>query len=258
MDMLTQEGEVIVKREGLIGWITFSHPAHNAMPGSQLKKLANAIDQAGQDPEIAVIILQSGGDRTFCAGASFDELASIEDIHQGKTFFLGFANVILACRRCPKILIGRVQGKAVGGGVGIAAAVDYCFATEHASVKLSELAVGIGPFVVGPVIERKIGNAAFRQLALRAADWMSAEWACEQGLYQELFPNLVELDQAIQSFALKLVSYHPEALTELKRVFWQGTEDWEHLLDERAATSGQLVLSSFARNAIAAFKNRTA
>lgn len=256
--MLTQEGEVILKREGQIGRITFSHPAHNAMPGSQLKKLTNAIDQAGQDPEIAVIILQSGGDRTFCAGASFDELASIEDIQEGKDFFLGFANVILACRRCPKILIGRVQGKAVGGGVGIAAAVDYCFATEHASVKLSELAVGIGPFVVGPVIERKIGNAAFRQLALRAADWLSAEWACEQGLYQELFANQVELDEAIQSFALKLASYHPDAMTELKRVFWQGTENWEHLLDERAATSGQLVLSSFARNAIAAFKNRTA
>lgn len=256
--MLTQEGEVVLKREGQIGRITFSHPAHNAMPGSQLKKLTDAIDQAGQDPEIAIVILQSGGDRTFCAGASFDELASIENIHEGKEFFLGFANVILACRRCPKILIGRVQGKAVGGGVGIAAAVDYCFATEHASVKLSELAVGIGPFVVGPVIERKIGNAAFRQLALRAADWMSAEWACEHGLYQELFPNLVELDEAIQAFAIKLASYNPEAMTELKRVFWQGTEDWDTLLDERAATSGQLVLSSFAKNAISAFKNRTA
>lgn len=256
--MLTQEGEVLVTRKGQVGTITFSHPAHNAMPGSQLKKLTQAIDQAGQDPEIGVIILQSGGDRTFCAGASFDELAAIDNIHDGKQFFLGFANVILACRRCPKILIGRVQGKAVGGGVGIAAAVDYCFATEHASIKLSELAVGIGPFVVGPVIERKIGNAAFRQLALRAADWMSAEWACEHGLYQELLPNHAELDESIQAFATKLASYHPAAVAELKRVFWQGTEDWDQLLDERAATSGQLVLSTFARNAISAFKNRTA
>ncbi len=258
MDELRQEGEVNVVREGKIGTITFTHPAHNAMPGNQLKNLADAIDQAGRDPDIAVIVLKSGGDRTFCAGASFDELASIEDLTTGKQFFMGFANVILACRRCPKIIIGRVQGKAVGGGVGIAAAVDYCFATAHASIKLSELAVGIGPFVVGPVIERKIGNAAFRQLALRASDWMSAEWACEQGLYQELFSTQAELDEAVQSFAIKLASYNPEAVAALKSVFWEGTENWDQLLEDRAATSGKLVLSSFTRNAIAAFKNRTA
>ncbi|MCF8237493.1 MAG: enoyl-CoA hydratase/isomerase family protein [Saprospiraceae bacterium] len=258
MDDLRQDGDVKLVRNGRIGTINFSHPAHNSMPGHQLKNLVDAIDQAGQDPEIAVIILKSGGDRTFCAGASFDELASIDNLHSGKQFFLGFANVILACRRCPKILIGRVQGKAVGGGVGIAAAVDYCFATAYASIKLSELAVGIGPFVVGPVIERKIGNAAFRQLALQASVWMSAEWACEQGLYQEIFPNAEELDEAVFSFASTLTSYNPEAVTELKRVFWQGTEDWDQLLDERAATSGKLVLSSFTRNAIAAFKNKHA
>ena len=254
--MMPPDGEVTFVREGRIGTITFSHPAHNAMPGSQLKNLTDAIDQAGQDTEIDVIILKSGGDRTFCAGASFDELVSIDNIQSGKAFFLGFAKVILACRRCPKVMIGRVQGKAVGGGVGIAAAVDYCFATAHASIKLSELAVGIGPFVVGPVIERKIGNAAFRQLALRATDWMSAEWACEQGLYQELFANQEELDAAVLDFAKKIAGYNPEAVAELKRAFWQGTEDWEDLLDERAATSGHLVLSDFTRNAIAAFKNR--
>lgn len=258
MDISTQEGEVALTREGRIATITFSHPSHNAMPGHQLKKLTEAIDEAGQDQEVAVIILQSGGDRTFCAGASFNELASIDDIQTGKQFFLGFANVILACRRCPKIIIGRIQGKAVGGGVGIAAAVDYCFATAYASIKLSELAVGIGPFVVGPAIERKIGNAAFRQLALRASDWMSAEWACEQGLYQELFSNQEELDEAIRAFARKLETYNPDAVAELKRVFWEGTDDWEKLLDARAATSGHLVLSTFTRNAIAAFKNRTA
>ena len=249
-------GEVKYEKEGSIGRITFSHPAHNSMPGNQLHKLTEAITNAGQDPDINVVILQSGGDRTFCAGASFDELVSIQDLKEGKEFFLGFANVINACRLCPKILVGRVQGKAVGGGVGIAAAVDYCFATVHASIKLSELAVGIGPFVVGPVIDRKIGNAAYRQLALRASDWMSAEWACEQGLYQEIFPKTEDLDIAVDAFARKLATYNPEALTELKRVFWEGTEHWEQLLDERAATSGQLVLSDFTREAIAAFKNR--
>ena len=258
MDNMLLAGEVTMTREGSIGTITFSHPAHNAMPGAQLRKLTEAIDEAGRDAGINVIILKSGGERTFCAGASFDELASIENLDQGKAFFQGFANVILACRRCPKIILGRVQGKAVGGGVGIAAAVDYCFATVHAAIKLSELAVGIGPFVVGPVIERKIGNAAFRQLALRAGDWLSAEWACDQGLYQEVLPNQDELDQAVWQFAQKLSTYNPEALQAMKNVFWQGTESWPQLLEERAATSGQLVLSEFTRKAIAAFKNRNA
>lgn len=251
---LTGEVNSVIK-DGILT-ITFYHPAHNAMPASQLEWLTRAINHGGAEPDVKVIILQSAGERTFCAGASFDELASITNLADGKNFFMGFANVINACRRCPKIIIGRIQGKAVGGGVGIAAATDYCLGTQHASIRLSELAVGIGPFVVGPVIERKIGNAAFRQLALRANDWCTAEWASEHGLYQEVFEHIEELDIAVSQLATQLAGYNPEALAAMKKIFWEGTADWDTLLADRAAISGRLVLSDFTRNAIMAFKQR--
>ncbi|MBC6610035.1 enoyl-CoA hydratase/isomerase family protein [Hymenobacter sp. BT507] len=239
-----------------ISTISFFHPSHNSLPGALLTQLAEAITTAGQDPATKVIILRSEGDRTFCAGASFDELIAIQDEAQGLTFFSGFAKVINACRTCPKIIIGRVQGKAIGGGVGVAASTDYCFATTQAAVKLSELIIGIGPFVVGPAVERKIGTAAFAQLALDATEFRSAEWAQEKGLYATLTDSIEALDAAVADFAATLVAYNPEALAELKQVLWAGTEHWDALLAERAAISGRLVLSDFTRRAIQQFKTR--
>lgn len=252
----TQQGTVETEIKDGVATITFYHPAHNSLPGKLLAKLRDAIDAAGADDAVRVIILGSAGARTFCAGASFDELASIENLEIGKTFFLGFANVINACRKCPKLIIGRVQGKAVGGGVGVASATDYCFATQYASVKLSELAVGIGPFVVGPAVERKLGTSAMTQLAYNATAWRSATWARDQGLYAEVFDTAEEMDAAIQTLAQKLAQSNPEAMRLMKKAFWSGTEHWDELLDERAAMSGKLVLSDFTRNAIARFKQK--
>jgi methylglutaconyl-CoA hydratase len=237
-----------------IATISFYHPAHNSLPGQLLRQLADTITQTGQADTTKVIILQSAGERTFCAGASFDELIAIEDEAQGQEFFSGFAQVINACRTCPKIIVGRVQGKAIGGGVGVAAATDYCFASAQASVKLSELVVGIGPFVVGPVVERKIGVAAYAQLALDAAEFRPAAWAQARGLYAEVLETTEALDAAVQAFAAKLAGYNPEALAAMKQVIWAGTEHWDSLLRERAAISGRLVLSDFTRQAIAKFK----
>jgi methylglutaconyl-CoA hydratase len=239
-----------------IATISFFHPAHNSLPGALLAELARTITAVGQNAATSVIILRSEGEKTFCAGASFDELVAIENEAQGLTFFSGFAHVINACRTCPRIILGRVQGKAIGGGVGLAAATDYCFATAQAAVKLSELVVGIGPFVVGPAIERKIGVAAYAQLALDAAEFRSAPWAQAKGLYQEVLDTEAALDAAVQAFATKLTAYNPEALSELKQVLWAGTGDWDALLTERAAISGRLVLSDFTRRAIQQFKAR--
>ncbi len=252
----TQLGSVETKVQDGIATITFYHPAHNSLPGKLLAALRDAIDAAGQDDNIKVIILQSAGARTFCAGASFDELMAIEDFPTGKTFFLGFANVINACRKCPKLIIGRVQGKAVGGGVGVAAATDYCFATQYASVKLSELAVGIGPFVVGPAVARKMGISSMTQLAFNATAWRSAEWAREKGLFAEVFETTEAMDEAVQTLAEKLAKSNPEAMRLMKQAFWEGAEHWDDLLDERAAMSGKLVLSDFTREAIARFKSK--
>ena len=250
-------GQVEIHNKEGITTITFSHPAHNSMPGEQLARLTEAINQTGSDPETRVVVLQSGGDRTFCAGASFDELASITDFETGKKFFLGFANVINACRKSPKLIIGRVQGKAVGGGVGLASAVDYCFATKFAAVKLSELALGIGPFVVGPAVERKVGLSAFTQMAINATDWYSPQWANRKGLYAEVFDDTRDMDERILQFALKLCEMSQEAMTNLKRVFWEGTGHWDDLLESRAEISGRLVLSDFTKDAIAAIKNKS-
>ncbi len=238
-----------------IAEITFYHPAHNSLPGNLLAQLATQIKEAGENPDIQVIILKSGGNRTFCAGASFNELISINDFPTGKKFFMGFANVINACRKCPKLIIGRVQGKAVGGGVGVASAVDYCLATKYAAVKLSELNVGIGPFVVGPAVERKIGLSAMSQLAINADQFMPAEWAKLKGLYADVFENAEALDEAVMKLADYLVSTNPEAQQLLKEAFWEGCEDWDELLEQRAEKSGRLVLSDFTKQALARFAN---
>ncbi len=239
-----------------IATIEFGHPLSNSLPGKILQKLADTITELGANDEVKVIVLRSAGDRAFCAGASFDELISINDIDTGKKFFSGFANVINACRKCPKLIIGRVQGKAVGGGVGVASAVDYCFATRYADVKLSELAVGIGPFVVGPAVQRKIGLSAMSQLAINATEWRTAQWAKNRGLYTDIYDSVEEMDEEIDALAKRLSKSNPEAMRLLKKVFWEGTEDWDQLLSERAAMSGELVLSDFTRNAINAFKKK--
>ena len=237
-----------------IGTIEFYHPQSNALPANILSELANTIQNAGEDNDIKVMILKSGGDRAFCAGASFDELISIKNEKSGKDFFSGFANVINAARKCPKFILGRIQGKAVGGGVGMASATDYCFATKYASVKLSELAIGIGPFVVGPAVERKIGNSAFSSMTINATKWFDAQWAREKGLYSDVFNSTEEMDKEIQTLASTLSNSNPQAMKELKDIMWKGTENWDKLLMERAENSGKLVLSDFTRNAIQKFK----
>ena len=241
--------------ENGIGTIEFFHPKSNSLPGDLLKQLTKSITMADEREDIRVIILKSGGNRTFCAGAFFDELLAIKDVDTGKAFFSGFANVINAARKCSKFIIGRVQGKAVGGGVGLASAADYCFATVYASVKLSELAIGIGPFVVGPPIERKIGLSAFSQLTINATRWQTAQWANENGLFAEVYDAVEEMDVAIQTLAEKLASSNLKSMQGLKKIMWEGTDHWDKLLRERAEISGKRVLSDFTRKTIEKLSN---
>lgn len=247
------EGHVISNFKNQITTIEFFHPAQNSLPGHLLNELVTHINQAGDDENTILIILKSAGDRSFCAGASFTELAAIQDFEIGKNFFMGFASVINAIRKCPKIVVGRVHGKAVGGGVGLAAACDYCMATKYASVRLSELAVGIGPFVIGPAVERKIGLSAFSQMALNATEWQTAEWAKQKGLFTEAFESVEQLDAYIAHFTADLIQKNPAALLQLKKIFWEGTDHWDNLLEQRAEMSGKLILSDFAKEAIAKF-----
>jgi methylglutaconyl-CoA hydratase len=254
---IIDEGHVNYSVEEGIATIEFGHPKSNSLPGKVLRKLAETIAELGNSNAVKVIVLTSAGDRAFCAGASFDELISIEDYPTGKEFFMGFARVINAARKCPKFIIGRVQGKAVGGGVGMASAVDYCMATTHASVKLSELAIGIGPFVVGPAVERKVGTSAMSELAINATEWRSAQWAREKGLYTEVFVTAEDMDVAISSLAARLAKSNPEAMDLLKKAFWSDCDHWDELLEARAEMSGKLVLSDFTVNAINAFKQKS-
>jgi methylglutaconyl-CoA hydratase len=258
--MLTQIKEGYVKAElhNSISVIEFHHPQSNSLPAKILEQLAQEIHFAGQEPDTKVIVLRSTGDKIFCAGASFDELASIKNKEEGTSFFSGFANVINTMRKCPKFIIGRIHGKCIGGGVGLAAACDYAIATEGADIKLSELAVGIGPFVVGPAVERKVGYSAFSQLAIDAGKWRNADWARRKGLYAELHPDIAGMDEYVNSLAETLAHSSPQAMAELKKVLWQGTENWDTLLPQRAAISGQLVLSNYTKEFIANFKSKQA
>ena len=251
-----EKGNVTLKVESNIGIITFSHPQSNALPSQLLELLTHTITRAGKDDSIRVIILKSEGNKAFSAGANFDELIAISDFESGQKFFLGFGNVINAIRLCPKLVIGRVQGKAVGGGVGLAAATDYCLASSSAMIKLSELSIGIGPFVIAPAVERKIGLSALSQLTIDATQWKDAEWARFKGLYADVYETVEELDKAVNQLAVKLSQSSLEAMRSLKKMFWENTDDWDRLLSERAAISGKLVLSDFSKKAIENFKRK--
>lgn len=237
-----------------IATIEFFHPEHNSLPTNLLTALTETITNAGTNDAVKVIVLKSVGNRTFCAGASLKELVQINDIDSGKAFFSGFANVINAMRKCPKFIIGRIQGKAVGGGVGIAAAADYCLATKHAAIKLSEFTIGIGPFVVGPAIERKMGISALSQMTINATQFFEATWAKEKGLYSDVYDTNQDLDDAVKVLAESVSLYNPEAMMEAKKIFWTGTDRWDSLLAERAAISGRLVLSDFTKETLKRFK----
>lgn len=249
-------GSLYTHIQNNIATVEFYHPASNSFSSELLERLATAFNELSLNNEVHVIILKSEKDKAFCAGASFDELVVITNFEEGKQFFLGFANVLNAMRKCSKLIIGRIQGKAVGGGVGLAAACDYCFATEQAAIKLSEFTIGIGPFVIAPAVERKIGAAALSELTLDATSWQNAYWAKEKGLFAKVFETLSELDNEVDNLALKLASYNPEALNEMKKIVWKGTENWDTLLDDRAAISGKLVLSDFTKNALQKFKKQ--
>lgn len=248
-------GDVTVGLADGVGTITFSHPKGNSLPGALLSRLADAIASMGRDAAARVIVIRSGGSGPFCAGASFDELVRIGDERAGEEFFSGFARVILAMVRAPQLVLVRVHGRTAGGGVGIAAAADYAFAVRGASAKLSELAVGIGPFVVGPVIERRVGRGPYAAMAIDT-DWRAAEWCERHGLYARVFDDASSMDAELDTLAATLASSNPAAMSAMKRVMWDGTEKWETLLAERARMSGTLVLSEFTRAAIAKFKAR--
>lgn len=252
-----QEGyvETIAQSSGIVV-IAFFHPRGNSLPLAMLNELALEIHSAGLNEEVKVVILKSDGDGAFCGGASFSELSMIDNLEAGKKFFNGFAQVINAMRKCPKLIIARVHGKCVGGGVGLVAAADYAIATEGADIKLSELSIGLGPFVVGAVIQRKIGLSAFSQLAIDATMWRPADWARRKGLFAELHPNTAHMDESVQRLANELSHSHPEAMAQLKKMLWEGTESWDELLSKKATVSGKLVLSPYTKNALERFNSK--
>jgi len=248
------DGSLFTQIENKVAKLTFGHPASNSFPTDLLDRLSKEIDRLSNNDEVTVIVLQSEGEKAFCAGASFNELIAIENLEQGKTFFSGFANVINSMRTCKKMIVGRAQGKAVGGGVGLLAACDYVFATEAASVKLSELTIGIGPFVIEPAVERKIGLSGLSELTLDATLWKNAYWAKEKGLYARVFESISEMDKELDFFTNNLSNYNPDALVQMKKVLWKNTDHWQELLIERAKISGELVLSDFTKKALEKFK----
>lgn len=247
-------GSLTTTINSTIATVQFSHPASNSFPRKLLNELTAELNQLSANTAVSIIILRSEGTGAFCAGASFDELLAVSNQEEGTQFFSGFANLINAMRKCSKIIIGRIHGKAVGGGVGIAAACDYAFATIDSSIKLSELAIGIGPFVIEPAVSRKIGKTAMTEMTLAATEWKNTDWAQQKGLYAKVLQDQVELDIDLAHFTSKLASYNPEALVQMKKIIWEGTEDWDALLLERAAISGELVLSDFTKNALNQFK----
>ena len=250
-----QEGFVKLEIENKIAVLNFYHPKSNSLPSNLLKEMTEKFSQISENKSVNLVILQSKGDKTFCAGASFDELLEIKNYDDGKEFFMEFARLINSIRKCKKIVVGRIVGKVVGGGVGLVAVCDYAFATKESSLKLSELALGLGPFVVGPPIERKIGKEAFVEMSLDC-EWRSADWAEQHGFYHEVFDSIIELDEKLKKFTQQLSDRSQEALSQLKQIYWEGSDHWDELLEQRAENSGKLVLSDYTKKFINDFKNK--
>lgn len=252
---MIESGTVEAQVASGVGEIIFSHPKSNSLPGALLRAIAAKVDEFGADPNVKVVLLKSGGERAFCAGASFDEFLAISNLEESRRFFSGFAELILAMRRCPKFVVARVQGKVVGGGVGVVAAADYALAAEGASVKLSELALGIGPFIIGPAVERKVGLAAYGQMGIDA-EWHDAKWACERGLFAQVFPDAAALDKGVGELLCRLCGFNPEAMAELKRILWEGTEHWESLVHSRVDITAKLLLTDFVKETVAKIQSK--
>ncbi|PKA98137.1 methylglutaconyl-CoA hydratase [Flavobacteriaceae bacterium MAR_2009_75] len=249
-----ENGSLYTRIDGKVATIEFGHPAGNSFVAELLDRLTSEFNKLSDNNDISVIVLKSEGDRAFCGGASFDELVAVSNLEEGKMFFSGFANVINSMRTCKKVIVGRVQGKTVGGGVGLAASCDYVFASVDASIRLSELTIGIAPLVIAPAVERKMGKAALSEMSLAPTDWKNAYWAQEKGLFSRVFDSMKELDKELGFYIEKLSSYNPEALTEWKKVLWANTDHWKELLIDRAGITGKLVLSEFTKNALSKFK----
>lgn len=247
-------GSLYTSISNRIATVEFGHPSSNSFPAELLQRLTDELNQLSHNQNVNIIVLKSEGDRAFCAGASFDELLAVSNYEEGAVFFSGFANVINAIRSCSKLIVGRIHGKAVGGGVGLAAACDYALATVDSAIKLSEFTIGIGPFVIAPAIERKMGVGALAEMTLAGDEWKNAYWAQEKGLYAKVFETVKDLDKELEILTSKLASYNPEALNAMKKVLWKGTENWEQLLPDNARISGRLVLSDFTKNALSQFR----
>ncbi len=236
-----------------ISEITFGTPKSNSLPGEILEKLAQTILIEGKKEEVKAILLKSEGEKVFCAGASFDELLEIDELEASKKFFGGFAKVLNAMRSCGKIVVVRVQGKTTGGGVGIACGADYCFATKNAALALTEINLGIGPFVIGPYVERKIGKSQFSAMAIDA-DFRSAEWAEQHNIYHSVSETIAEMELKLGIFLDKLSARSDEALALIKKVSWEGTEHFEELMPERIHMSASLILEDSAKENIQKIK----
>ncbi|MDF4220351.1 enoyl-CoA hydratase/isomerase family protein [Maribacter huludaoensis] len=249
-----KNGSLYTRIDGKVAHVEFGHPASNSFVSELLERLTDTINELSENDGISVILLKSEGEKAFCAGASFDELLEVSNLEEGKAFFSGFAHVINAMRKCKKVIVGRVHGKTVGGGVGLAAACDYVYSNVNSSIKLSELSIGIAPLVIAPAVARKIGNAAMGEMSLAPTEWKSAYWAQEKGLFNKVYDSAQEMDKELDFFIHKLASYNAEALTEWKKVLWEGTDHWDTLLTDRAAITGKLALSDFTRNALSKFK----
>ena len=257
MGTTRSSGSLYASRSGALARIEFGHPASNSLNSELLARLQTEMNKFGDDDTVHTILIQSEGERAFCAGASFDELMEVSTPENSTAFFSGFAGLINTLRNCPVPVVARVHGKAVGGGVGLIAACDYALATEAASIRLSEIGIGIAPLVIAPAVMRKTGASGLSELSLAPGEWKSAYWAQEKGLFARVFEKRGDLDKESENFAAQLARHPRTALIALKRALWEGTAHWDSLLPERAAETGRLALSAETQQALKRFKERS-
>jgi len=245
-------GNITYTVDNHVAIVFFETESHNSLTLENLKTLADYFNKASEDKNVKIVLLKSGG-KTFCAGANFNQLLSIENFEDGKAFFMGFGNLILAIKKCDKIVVGRIHGKAIGGGVGLTAACDFTIASEFATIRLSELNIGLGPLVIGPMVERKLGLSGLSALSLNPKEWKTAYWAQQKGLFNEVFQTQIQADAYLATYIESMTNTSLQAMTIVKKMLWENTENWDELLESRAEQSAKLLLTRECKSEIAKF-----
>ncbi len=204
---------------GPVATVTLNRPdSHNAFNPEMIGAITAAFRSLGDNPVVRVIVLTGRG-RSFCAGADVGYMRETadytfeENVADGQAIF----DLMQAVDSCPKAVVGRINGAAIGGGAGLTACCDIAIAVERAKFAFSEVRLGIVPAIISPFVVAKIGAANSREMFLTGERFLAPK-ALEIGLVQQVAADEAALDSAVQERVEQLLMAAPGAQADAKKL----------------------------------------